>query len=279
MNIPSTSFRPTKLPGQERLSNLRFQGAAAKPVQIAAEKVEATGAARFFIGLEKFKKKKGDEAVNIVVNSIGTGVVAPLVIALNKFNDEDKHTKIYSAMRQPISAILGFLTQIGINAPVPRMVDRLARRGTLGDHFLGPLRTIHDNASAEDSLEREAKNKYLRSQYERVIKDPQYREKVAKLLNISIMEEHANQVSMARKGRSSYPPAAKLIKAADVTVEHAMKYNSKRLTRLTYLTMFILSVITLYPTCVLLNWMYPRIMNLFPSLTEEDKKPNQAKHA
>ena len=48
------------------------------------------------------------EILNTVVTAVGTSVVAPIFIAGNPLSKEDKETKWYSAMRQPISAVIAF---------------------------------------------------------------------------------------------------------------------------------------------------------------------------
>lgn len=54
------------------------------------------------------------EVLNILVTAVGTAVVCPAFIAFNPFSKEDKETKVYSAWRQPISAVIALATQLTI---------------------------------------------------------------------------------------------------------------------------------------------------------------------
>ena len=69
------------------------------------------------------------EILNTIVTGIGTAFVAPLFIAFNPFSKEDKDTKIYSAWRQPISAILAVAAQIGINMQYNKHLDLISSTG------------------------------------------------------------------------------------------------------------------------------------------------------
>jgi len=70
-------------------------------------------------------KNKG-EIPNSIITALGTAIIAPIFIAFNPFSKEDKETKIYSAWRQPISAVLALAAQIGINIKFNNYMDRIA---------------------------------------------------------------------------------------------------------------------------------------------------------
>lgn len=260
---------------------MKFQGAAqsVEKAAISEMALKPSMAVNFFTWLDKVTKAKSDEIVNILVTAFGTGVIAPVVIAFNRFNHEDTNTKKYSALRQPISAVLAILTQVGINTPVPKTLKKCAQAGILGKHYLGPLHEISAGASASIVRDLENKNKLLKAQYEKALEDPDYREKVAKLINLIKKEDYDYDLGMAKKGRIQPPTPLKILKASEVTMEDAMQYTAKRFGHLKNLTSFLLSVLTLYPTCVLLNWLYPRIVDrLFPQLTANDKAPQKPIH-
>lgn len=74
------------------------------------------------------------EAGGILINSIGTGAVAPLCVAYNPFMKPPKNatpeqkkemdnTKKYTAWRQPISAILAIIIQLGVQKPINIALD------------------------------------------------------------------------------------------------------------------------------------------------------------
>jgi len=77
-------------------------------------------------------KHNGEIAKNIVI-AIGTAFVAPIFIAFNPFSKEDKETKIYSAWRQPLSAVLSLGAAIGANMQFNRLSEKAASIGKLGD--------------------------------------------------------------------------------------------------------------------------------------------------
>lgn len=87
----------------------------------------------------KFMKKlewlKG-EIGGILITALGTGLVAPFPIAYNPFvkapkgaSEEEiedvKNTKKYSAMRQPISAVLAILFQVSALKPIDKFLDSI----------------------------------------------------------------------------------------------------------------------------------------------------------
>ena len=85
--------------------------------------------------LKKIGDKNGDENFNILVNAVGTAAVAPFFIAYNPLSKTDENTKKYSALRQPVSAILAVVTQCGLVIPWNRGIDYLTNNGKLGQHF------------------------------------------------------------------------------------------------------------------------------------------------
>lgn len=85
-------------------------------------------------GFVKFLTKLGKnngEILNTVVTAIGTAFVAPIFIAFNPISKEDKETKIYSALRQPISAVIAVAIQIGVNTKFNNWMNKLASTGQL----------------------------------------------------------------------------------------------------------------------------------------------------
>lgn len=72
------------------------------------------------------------EMGGIVFNTIGTAFVAPAFIAWNPLSDTDQKTKTYTAMRQPISAVLAFITQISITQYSSNYFQQWASNGQLG---------------------------------------------------------------------------------------------------------------------------------------------------
>ncbi len=84
--------------------------------------------------LNKFKNHMG-EGQDIIVNAIGTGIVAPIFIKYNNLSKADENTKTYSALRQSAMAAYAVLVQAGITIPVNKGIDKLAQNGALGEKF------------------------------------------------------------------------------------------------------------------------------------------------
>ena len=82
--------------------------------------------------LKKLAANSG-EIQNIIINSIGTGLVAPIFIKYNCFSDTDEDTRTYSAWRQPLSAVLAVVTQCGLTAPFYKIFDNWANKGVFGE--------------------------------------------------------------------------------------------------------------------------------------------------
>ncbi len=85
--------------------------------------------------MEKFKWLKG-EIGGILITALGTGAVAPIFIAYNPFvkapkgateeqKEDVENTKKYTAMRQPVSAVLAVLIQTSILKPIDKGLEIL----------------------------------------------------------------------------------------------------------------------------------------------------------
>ena len=84
--------------------------------------------------MKKLDVLKG-ELGGILITALGTGLVAPIFIAYNPFvkapkdatpeeKQEVENTKQYTAMRQPISAVLAALFQAGVLNPIDKCLDK-----------------------------------------------------------------------------------------------------------------------------------------------------------
>jgi len=80
----------------------------------------------------KFKEWMG-EAQNIIITAIGTGIIAPIFIKYNALSKADEDTRTYSAWRQPVSAVLAVVTQLGATIPFNNKVKSLANQGKLNN--------------------------------------------------------------------------------------------------------------------------------------------------
>lgn len=78
--------------------------------------------------LDKMKTFVG-EVPNIIINAIGTGLVAPIFIKYNPLSKADDDTRTYSALRQPVSAVLAVITQAGLVIPFNNLIDNQTNKG------------------------------------------------------------------------------------------------------------------------------------------------------
>ena len=69
------------------------------------------------------------ETQNIIINALGTGLVAPIFIKWNPLSKTDEDTRTYSAWRQPVSAVLAVVTQVGVTIPFNKMIENRANAG------------------------------------------------------------------------------------------------------------------------------------------------------
>lgn len=95
--------------------------------------------------MEKLEWLKG-ELGGILITALGTGLVAPIFIAFNPFvkpekdatpeeKEDVKNTKIYTAMRQPISALLAVLFQASILKSIDKGLDLLVNKKENAKHW------------------------------------------------------------------------------------------------------------------------------------------------
>lgn len=73
------------------------------------------------------------EVPTILINAIGTGLVAPIFIKYNFLSKTDEDTRTYSAMRQPLSAVLAVLIQAGVVIPIDRLVENSSNSGAFSN--------------------------------------------------------------------------------------------------------------------------------------------------
>ena len=125
--------------------------------------------------MESLKWLKG-EIGGILITALGTGLVAPIFIGFNPFvkapknstpeqKEETKNTKLYTAMRQPISAVLAILFQASVQKYIDKGLDKVFNdpeiakyaRVNLDQSKLNTESRIKDTIAGE--MKKEGKNK------------------------------------------------------------------------------------------------------------------------
>ena len=125
-NVSSLNNKNSSNVSKDRSKTASF-GAGA-PTE-AAKKLPWIARALMYVG------QNDGEILNTLVTAFGTAVIAPLFIAGNPLSKEDKETKWYSAMRQPISAVIAMVMQIGVNNAYNGYMQKMASTGFLGEHM------------------------------------------------------------------------------------------------------------------------------------------------
>lgn len=113
---------------------------SSKPAFTGGEKVvkdlmDYVPAKKTIAFLDKYLEPLRGEFGSIAITAAGTGAVAPIFIAFNPFvkapkdatpeqKQEVKNNKAYTAMRQPISAVLAAIFQIGALKPIDKYLDK-----------------------------------------------------------------------------------------------------------------------------------------------------------
>lgn len=75
--------------------------------------------------------KNDGEVQNQLVNAIFTTTLAPAFIAFNPLSKEDQKTKEYTALRQPISAVIAIAAGLAITMPSNNFIEAIASKGTI----------------------------------------------------------------------------------------------------------------------------------------------------
>lgn len=131
-------------PGSIQLSNVakNQNNAPVRAITSAADKVKLEKSTekefkalmpRMIKVISSFSKFNG-EVPNIIINALGTGLIAPVFIKYNFLSKTDEDTRTYSAWRQPVSAVLAVITQAGMIMPFNHLIWKMNNNG----EFCGP---------------------------------------------------------------------------------------------------------------------------------------------
>ncbi|MBE7711816.1 MAG: hypothetical protein E7Z92_06740 [Cyanobacteria bacterium SIG31] len=147
---------------QKRQRNVSFQRSGSSMAEKITEALPAKKVIEFMKKLEWMKGEIG----GVAITAIGTGLVAPWPIAFNPFvkapkgaTKEEKqdvtNTKIYTALRQPISAVLAAIFQIGALKPIDKFLDSLYNNNEFARHF--DIDTNQSLINSDGYVERQVK--------------------------------------------------------------------------------------------------------------------------
>lgn len=117
---------------QKRNAQPNFTGGVGSVAEKITNALPGKNAITKMKNLEWLKGEIG----GILITALGTGLVAPIFIGFNPFvkapkgsSKEEKrevaNTKLYTAMRQPISAVLAILFQVSALKPIDKFLDQI----------------------------------------------------------------------------------------------------------------------------------------------------------
>lgn len=258
---------------------ISFCGSAAKLVESAEKSAgKLASETNFFIKFDEYFNKNKEQKI-ILVTAFGTGVVAPIVLALNPIAKEDENTKKYTALRQPLSAGLAVISQVGINIPVAKGVDWLGAQGLLGYHNLpNPKdKKLKFTPETQAKIEEQFKTALSDEEFRKCISEFMYKEELDKIKfnatkDVKYTDRLFNrQVKDAiKKEIQEKSEKVKKLGIEEIKLEHAIKYTSNNFTTFKNLAAIAASVAVLYPTFKFLNWIYPRFVErFFPQLIKD----------
>lgn len=125
-----TGIKPSAKRQQNRAVQPNFTGATSDLEKLIRESVPNRKALDL---MKKWEYLKG-EMGGILITALGTGLVAPIFIGYNPFvkppknatpeeKKENENTKLYTAMRQPISAVLAIIFQASVLKYIDKGLD------------------------------------------------------------------------------------------------------------------------------------------------------------
>lgn len=294
-------------------SKVAFGNSPMAVIEEAGRRVKALDVAREQMSklnpLQRFITKLGidnNEMTNNLITAVGTAGVAPIFIAFNPFTrKESKETKVYSAARQPISAVITLAFQYAVVNVFNDVLDNLATKGKLkgiGINF--------DAEPRESVLTRQIKKEMPGINREELIRQVKHRQDLAEKGMIKqLLDEGFNPADEDLIGGKAFNKALKELKqgaqakapnleqlAKNLAIENVKKEigdlapDALKKARIEqYVKALVensnisykffrnfsgaaISLAILPFSCGLLNWAYPRIMEkLMPEVAAAKK--------
>lgn len=106
-------------------------GASAEELAVKAYSKNMESAMGLRGKIASYINKNDGEVQNQLVNALFTTTLAPAFIAYNPLSKEDKKTREYTALRQPISAVIAIAFGLGVTMPFNKFMENMACKGTI----------------------------------------------------------------------------------------------------------------------------------------------------
>lgn len=266
------------------VANLKKALEKTKADKAKKEVTEAAKKINFFTKFDDFYCKNKERNI-IFVTAFGTGIVAPIILAINPISKEDSNTKKYTALRQPISAGLAVLSQVGINQPIPGFLEKISAKGKLGyDYLPDPEKIKNKKINVDDVFELYSKalqdDKFKSRIIEFTYQSDLNEAKDSVLKEVSYKDQFFNKTirENIKKEIQANTAKVKRLTLDEIDIKKAIKYTAKNFDTFRNLTQICASVAVLWPTFSILNWIYPRFVEkCFPQLIK-DKAPDLSAH-
>lgn len=167
LKILAANSRPVigYAPASNKAQRPSFTGAASYTKEIT----EGLRDAKLIRKMASLKWLKG-EIGGILITALGTGMVAPIFIGFNPFvkppknatpeqKEENKNTKLYTAMRQPISAVLAILFQASVQKYIDKGLDKVFNNPEIAQYARVNLdqSRLNTQTRIKDTIEQEMK--------------------------------------------------------------------------------------------------------------------------
>jgi len=85
--------------------------------------------------IEKFSQKGGEKVSNYV-NAAGKAIIAPLIIMNNPFTHEDKESRKWAAVKQPVEAVITIAMQLATLGLLYKGIDKLIKSGKINFKYV-----------------------------------------------------------------------------------------------------------------------------------------------
>ena len=148
-------------------SQPQFTGSYKKPI------MEGLHHAKLLEKMKNLEWLKG-EIGGILITALGTGLVAPIFIGFNPFvkapknatkeqKEENKNTKLYTAMRQPISAALAIVFQASVQKYIDKGLDAVYNNPKFASKSRLTIdqQDLNTKTFIEDTIKKEMKNENI----------------------------------------------------------------------------------------------------------------------
>ena len=132
-----------------------FVGRAGTALDDTLNKTVMSSMSRFVRSLQYAKNFTG-EYQSTLINAMGTGIIAPIVISKNPISKEDKNQKNYSAWRQIISGALAVVINTSMIIPFNRLIQTFSDKGLLPECMNKVV--VHEQKTLEKQIRKSTSN-------------------------------------------------------------------------------------------------------------------------